>query len=81
LDSGKILTTGKATYVLSNEIMDALDEKLLVGGIFCDLAVVFDCIIHDTLLLKLNWYGIIGKVNNWIKSYLADRYEIVEKKA
>jgi hypothetical protein len=74
------LTTEKATCELSNEVIGALDEKLLVGGIFCDLAKVFDCVNHDTLLLKLNWYGITGKANNLIKSYLMDRYQRVEMK-
>jgi hypothetical protein len=60
-------TTEKATYELSNEIIGALDKKLLAGVIFCELAKVFDCVNHDTLLLKLNWYGITGKYNNWIK--------------
>jgi hypothetical protein len=46
--------------------MGALDKKLLVGGTFCDLVKVFDCINCDTLLLKLNWYGIIGKANDQI---------------
>jgi hypothetical protein len=32
----KNLTTERATYELSNEIVDALNKKLLVGGIFCD---------------------------------------------
>jgi hypothetical protein len=54
----KNLTTEKATYELSNEILDALNKKLLVCGIFCDLAKAFDCVNHETLLLKLNWYGI-----------------------
>jgi hypothetical protein len=41
--SRKNLTTEKATYKLSDEILDALNKKLLVGGIFCDLAKAFDC--------------------------------------
>ena len=51
-----------------------------MGGIFCDLANAFDCINHDTLLLKLNWYGVSGKAINWINSYLVDRYQRVEIK-
>jgi hypothetical protein len=33
-----------------------------------------------TLLLKLNWYGITGKANNWIKLHLVERYQRVDIK-
>jgi hypothetical protein len=48
--------------------------------LFCDLEKAFNCVNHDTLLLKLNWYGITRKANNWNKSYLVDRYQMVEIK-
>jgi hypothetical protein len=37
-------------------------------------------LIIDILLPKLNFYGITGKANEWIKSYLKNRYKRVEIK-
>jgi hypothetical protein len=64
----------KAIYELSNESISALHKKLLVGRIFCGLGKALNCVNHDTLLLKLNWYGITGKAN-WSKLYRVDRRE------
>jgi hypothetical protein len=57
-----------------------LNGKLIVGGIFCDLAKACDCVNHETLLDKLNFNGITGKVYELIKSYCRDRYQRVEIK-
>ena len=51
-------------------ILCVLSEKLIVGGIFCDLAKASDCSTHDISLLKLNCYVIDGKTNEWIKSII-----------
>jgi hypothetical protein len=44
-----------------------------VDGIFCDPAKAFDCVNHDILLSKLNFYGIKGKAGQWFISYLRGR--------
>ena len=74
----KNLTTEKATYELSNGTVSVLSNKLIVGQIFFALAEAFDCVNHYILLSKLNFYGIIGKVYEWIKSYLKNRYQRVK---
>ena len=42
------LRTDNATYKLTTEILNTMNNKLLVGGIFCDLEKAFDCVNHDT---------------------------------
>jgi hypothetical protein len=63
----------QAIYQLTNNILKALDNKQLVGGIFCDLTKAFDCVDHKILLNKLEFYGITGNANKLIKSYLTER--------
>ena len=63
-------STTAAAYNLINEVLDALNSKKLVGGIFCDLKKAFDSVDHDIVLPKLKFYGIRGKFNELITSYL-----------
>jgi hypothetical protein len=63
-----------ATYILTTEILNAINNKLLVGGIFCDLEKAFDCVNYDILLYKLKFYGIRDKALQLYQSYLGNRY-------
>ena len=71
------LTTTDAIFKLINEVQIALNEKIIVRGIFCALEKVFDSINHDILISKLNFYGTEGKTLLWFKSYLGNRYQRV----
>jgi hypothetical protein len=70
-------STDKASYKLINEILNAMNERKMVGGIFCDLQKAFDCVNHNILISKLEFYGIAGKTLKLINSYLEGRYQNV----
>ena len=55
----------------------ALNNKLLVGGIFCDLRKAFYHVDHEILLAKMHQCGITSKSHKLIKSYLENRSQRV----
>ena len=55
------LKTDNTIYKLTTEILNALNNELLVGGVFCVLEEMFDCVEHGILLSELNFSGIRGK--------------------
>jgi len=68
------LKTDNAIHKLTIEISNAMNKRLLVGGILCDLEKGFDCIYHGILLSKIIVFGIEGKNLEFYKFYLHDRY-------
>ena len=63
-----------AIYKLTTKILIAINNKLLVGEIFCDLEKIFDCVDHYILLSKLKCYGISGNNLAIYHSYLDKRH-------
>jgi hypothetical protein len=64
-----------AIFKLISGILNSLNQKMLVGGIFCGLEKAFDCVSHEILLNKLRYYGIKDRQYNLYKSYLQDRFQ------
>ena len=52
----------RASYTFINEIVEALNNKNIVGGIFCNLQKAFDRVSHDIVLSELKFYGIRVKL-------------------
>jgi hypothetical protein len=69
------LKTKKATYGLINGITVPFNKKLIVRGIFCDLAAAFNCVTRDIIVSKLSYYGITSKVLEWMQSYPRNMYQ------
>ena len=69
------ISTETAAYYLLNSILTSLDKQEIVGGLFCDLQKAFDCVNHNILLEKLEFYGVLGTENKLFKSYLNSRYK------
>lgn len=71
------LSTDIAWYTLIHEVLTAMNNKHIVGGVVCELRKAFECVNNGILLSKLEQYGIVGKFKDLIKFYPTDRYQWV----
>lgn len=60
--------------------MDAINKKEIPVAIFLDMSKAFDMVCHETLLRKLEHYGIRGVAYSWFESYLRGRQQCTEIK-
>ena len=58
---------------LIEEWREYLDKDFFVGEVMTDLSKVFDCILHDLLIAKLELYSLGEKSFSYIYSYLTNR--------
>lgn len=55
----------------------SLDVRSEVVAILLDFSKAFDSVPHERLLLKLQHYGVSGKLLEWIRSFLVGRTQFV----
>ena len=56
---------------------ESLEKGVPVDVLYLDFSKAFDSVPHERLLLKLEAYGIQGKVLQWIRSFLSQRKQAV----
>ena len=66
-------STTDAILDLAGNVIDGFNKGMFTIGLFLDMSKAFDSIKHETLLKKLELYGIRGIALNWLKSYLTSR--------
>ena len=62
---------------ITEKIKETIDDKRYGCGIFIDLCKAFDTVNHETVLRKLEHYGVRGKAKIWFRSYLTNRKQYV----
>ena len=54
-----------------------LDEGKPIDAVYLDFAKAFDTVPHERLLLKMEAYGVRGKVLGWTRDFLSERKQRV----
>jgi hypothetical protein len=58
------LSTELASYKLLDAALTSLNNRSIVGGIFCDIRKAFGSVNHTILKSKMQFFGITGKHTN-----------------
>lgn len=73
---GRSTITAITSFIL--RVFNSLDSRESSLGIFYDFTKAFDMVHHGMLLHKLTKFGIVGLPNNWLRSYLSNRRQVVK---
>ena len=60
-------------FELVNMLNKEIDEGKVITGLFLDLTKAFDTVVHELLLIKLEYAGVRGVVLDLFKSYFSNR--------
>ena len=66
-----------ALISMTETIRSTLENEKFGCGVFIDLQKAFDTVNHNTLISKVEHYGVRGCALQWFKSYLSDRSQFV----
>ena len=69
-------STSHAVNLSVKQIIDQIEKKRNVIGIFIDLSKAFDTISHEKLIYKMNFYGIRGVSLELLKVISQDEYNL-----
>ena len=62
---------------ITGDLFSAFDKNIQVDAAFLDCSKAFDVVPHDRLMLKLEHYGVDGKIHKWIGQFLQHRKQCV----
>ena len=74
--SGRSTVTQLLRYL--DECIEQICDGSVVDAIYLDFSKAFDTVPHRRLMSKLESYGITGKVQGWILSFLSGRSQTVK---
>lgn len=73
-------STIRSVYVALTDILHSMNKKNNTVALCLDLSKAFDSVEHNTLLQKLEKYGVRGVALNLIASYLLNRKQYVAER-
>ena len=76
----KLHSTITSLIGVSDHWYSNIDNKKANFALFLDLKKSFDTVDHEILISKLAKYGVKGRENDWLKSYLKALYRIFVNK-
>jgi hypothetical protein len=71
-------STEDGIAIIIENIIENMNNKIKCNCVLLDLSKAFDCIEHNTLMVKLYDYGVCGIPHKLIKSYLTNRTQQVK---
>jgi hypothetical protein len=64
-------------FMTAHDMAKALNDHHQIDAAILDFAKAFDKVPHERLLSKLEFYGIQGNLNTWIRNFLTNRQQRV----